>query len=97
MLTTSCKAACGVRAMKSDNTKSDHQSEDVTRASGFLRSRWHQWLTRRGGVKASYLVGQPTADGVTKADVPAAKARAAAKHADNATSRNAQNCTFEVF
>ena len=92
MLAISRRAACGVRAMNTDN-----RSNDRIRAGAFLRSRWQQWLIGRGGVKASYLAGQLPADSVVNQDAAGTKARSAAKNADNAASRNAQNCTFEVF
>ena len=83
--------------MKSGKTKSDNRSKEPTRASGFLRLRWQQWLMARGGVKMSYFPEQPAADGITKPDLSTGKARTTAKNADSAASRNAQNCTFEVF
>jgi hypothetical protein len=83
--------------MTADKSKFDHRSKDANRAGSFLRARWHQWLKRRDNVKASYLVGQPPADSIAPSVSPGRSARLAAKNADSAASRNAQNCTFEVF
>jgi hypothetical protein len=83
--------------MTSGKSKFDQRSKDANRAGSFLRARWQQWLIGRGGVKVSYLADLPSADSFPDRDTSTGRAGAAAKHADSTASRNAQNCTFEVF
>ena len=87
------------------NRTDDSRSDDVSRAGSFLRLRWHQWLTRAPGVKATPL---PLMERRTQADEAVSRLSSGEPRADtgktgntgkndSVTIRNAQNCTFEVF